>query len=217
MNVRESVSHEQAVELLPWLVNDSLDQQEKEAVLEHAHACVICRRELHNLNQLRDSISHASSTSPIPESDMRNINARIDALINRQNRGRELLSRLREVFDSPWRIAFAAQSIVLLVLATVLLWPEPRGAEFTTLTRPENLPDGQYIRVVFSPELQQTELTTLLDEFDLMIVDGPSNRGVYTLSVANTISGQDSAMLASSLQDDPSVFFAQPVIIGADR
>ena len=138
-------------------------------------------------------------------------------LINRQNRGRELLSRLREVFDSPWRIAFAAQTVVLLVLATVLLWPEPRGGVFTTLTRPENLPDGQYVRIVFSPDLLLIELTTLLDEFDLMIVDGPSNRGVYTLSVANTISGQDSDMLASSLQDESSVLFAQSVIIGADR
>ena len=58
MNVRESVSHEQAVELLPWLVNNSLDEQEKEAVLEHAHACVICRRELTNLQQLQNSISN---------------------------------------------------------------------------------------------------------------------------------------------------------------
>lgn len=217
MNVRESMSHEQAVEFLPWLVNGSLDEQEKEAVLEHANACVICRRELNNLEQLRDSISRAAGASRIPEPDMRNINARIDALINRQNRGRELLSRLREIFDSPWRIAFGAQSIVLLVLATVLLWPEPRGAEYATLTWTEYLPAGQYVRVVFSPELPQTELMSLLDEFELSIVDGPSNRGVYTLSVANTISGQDSHMLASSLQDAPSVLFAQPVSIGADR
>ena len=49
MNTRESVSHQQAAELLPWLVNDSLDAGEKENVLEHALACVICRRELDEL------------------------------------------------------------------------------------------------------------------------------------------------------------------------
>ncbi len=215
MNVRESVSHEQAVELLPWLVNNSLDEQEKEAVLEHAHACVICRRELTNLQQLQNSISNTSSTSPIPEPDLRNINARIDALIDRQNRGRELLSRLREVLDSPWRIAFAAQTAVLIALATVLFWPEPRGGEFTTLTQLQNLPEGQYLRVVFSPDLQQSQLTTLLDKHDLTIVDGPTVRGVYTLGVANTSLYSD--MLLSSLQGDPDVLFAQPVIIGADR
>lgn len=215
MNVRESVSHEQAVELLPWLINNSLDEQEKEAVLEHAHACVICRRELTNLQQLQNSISNTSSTSPIPEPDLRNINARIDALIDRQNRGRELLSRLREVFDSPWRIAFAAQTVVLIALAAVLFWPEPRGGEFTTLTQSQNLPDGHYLRVVFSPDLQQSQLTTLLDKHDLTIVDGPTVRGVYTLGVANTSLYSD--MLLSSLQGDPDVLFAQPVIIGADR
>ena len=215
MNVRESVSHEQAVELLPWLVNNSLDEQEKEAVLEHAHACVICRRELTDLQQLQNSISNTSNTSPIAEPDLRNINARIDALIDRQNRGRELLSRLREVLDSPWRIAFAAQTAVLIALVTVLFWPEPRGGEFTTLTQSQNLPEGQYLRVVFSPDLQQSQLTTLLDKHDLTIVDGPTVHGVYTLGVANTSLYSD--MLLSSLQGDPDVLFAQPVIIGADR
>ena len=69
MNVRERFSHEQAVELLPWLVNDSLDELEKEAVLEHAHACMICRRKLSSLQQLQDSISNTSRTLPIPEPD----------------------------------------------------------------------------------------------------------------------------------------------------
>ena len=62
MNLREHFSHEQVVELLPWLVNDSLDELERESVLEHAHACVICRRELSSLQQIRDSISDTSST-----------------------------------------------------------------------------------------------------------------------------------------------------------
>ena len=35
MTAREAMSHELVVELLPWLVNDSLDELEKEAVLEH--------------------------------------------------------------------------------------------------------------------------------------------------------------------------------------
>ena len=215
MNVPESMSHEQAVELLPWLVNQTLDAQEKETVLAHAHACVICRRELTELQQLQDSISHASSASQIPEPDMRSINARIDALIDRQNWGHEQLSRLREVFDSPWRIAFAAQTVVLILLATIWLWPEPEGAEFITLMQTENLADGRYVRVVFSPAVDQSQLAILLEKYDLTIVNGPSNRGVYTVAIANSTEHSDA--LVSSLQSDPNVLFAQPVIIGADR
>ncbi len=217
MNVPESLSHEVAVELLPWIVNDSLDARESEAVRDHAQACVICRRELNNLQQLRDSISQASSATAIPAPDMRSINARIDALLDRQNRGREILSRLREVFDSPWRIAFAAQSIILFALATVILWPEPRGGEFTTLTQAENLSDGEYIRVVFSPDLQAPELVALLEEFELTIIDGPSDRGVYTLAVADPTTTGISDSAVSGLQDNPNVLFAQPFSIGADQ
>ena len=214
MNVRESVSHEQAVELLPWLVNHSLAEPEQEAVRAHAQSCVICRRELHDLERVRDSIFTASDSAMIPEPDMRNINARIDALIDRQNRGRELLSRFREIFNSPWRIAFAAQTVVLIVLAGALFWPEPRGVVFKTLTETQNLPDGRYIRVVFSPDLQQPQITTLLDRHSLTIVDGPSMRGVYTLGFAKT--NLDNDTILSSLQGDPKVLFAQPVVIGAE-
>lgn len=215
MNVRESMSHEQAVELLPWLVNDSLAEQEKAAVHAHAQSCVICRRELHDLEKVRESIISARDSAPIPEPDMRNINAQIDALIDRRNRGRELLARLREVFDSPWRIAFAAQTGILIVLASVLFWPKPEGGEFTTLTEAQNLADGQYIRVVFSPDLQPSEITTLLDQQDLTIIDGPSMRGVYTLGVADNDLNNDTVL--SDLQVNPDVLFAQPVFVGAER
>ncbi len=212
MNAPESVSHEQAAELLPWLVNDSLDDREKETVLEHARSCVICRRDLDDLEQLRDSIARTANSTPIAAADMRNINGRIDAVIDRQNRGRVLISRLGEVFESPWRIAFAAQTVLLVVLASLLLWPGPRDAEFTTLTQPQDLPDGHYVRAVFSPEFSQSELSILLDEFQLTIVDGPSNRGVYTLGVANTMSANDRDQVVLDLQGDPNVLFAQPVI-----
>ena len=215
MNARESLSHDQAAELLPWLVNDSLDEREKRAVLAHAHACVICRRELSDLRQLQDSVSRASSATPIPEPDMRNIHGRIDAYIARQHLGRDILARLRSVFDSPWRIAFAAQSLILVALATVLLWPGPRGGEFTTLTQPEHIADGQYVRAVFNPDLQQAEIAILLDKFGLSIVDGPSSRGVYTLGVSNSENDRD--MLVSRLQNEPTVLFAQPVTIGVGR
>ena len=215
MNVSESVSHEQAVELLPWLVNGTLDAQEREVVFEHAHACVICRRELSHLHQLQESFSDASNTVLIPEPDMRKINARIDALVDRQNWVWTQLLQLREIFDSPWRIGFVVQSAILVLLATAVLWPGNETLEFTTLTQADSLPDGRYVRVVFTPDIQQSEITNLLDNFDLTIVEGPSNRGVYTLGVWDAAETND--VLVQSLQDDPNILFAQPVIIGVDQ
>lgn len=216
MSVHDPMSHEQAADLLPWLVSDTLDDAEKEIVLEHASACVICRRELDYLRQLRDSIVRTSGSMPMPDPDMRNINARIDALIANRHRGRMLLSRLREVFASPWRTAFAAQTVLLIALVAVLLWPEQKDAEFTTLTQPQDLPDGNYIRVVFSPELTEIQLAGLLERYDLAIVDGPSSRGVYTLGVTETPSSGVRDQLVMDLERDPNVLFAQTVVIGSE-
>jgi hypothetical protein len=212
VNAHESASHEQAAELLPWLLNESLDGDEKEMILQHTRTCVICRRELESLRQLRDSVVDASSAGYTPAPDMRNINARIDALIDRQNRGQLLISRIREMFGNRWRIAFAAQSVLLIVLAGILLWPGSEKSEFMTLTEPDELPDGTYIRVVFSPEITTSELSGVLARFDLSVIDGPSVRGVYTVGVPGSPSPEQRERLLLDLQGDPKVLFAQPVL-----
>jgi hypothetical protein len=209
--------HEQAAELLPWLVNNSLDGDEKVAVLEHARACVICRRELGEFELLRDSISQTSAALPTPAPDMRSINARIDALTKNRRWGWNWLPPIRETFENPWRIAFAVQSVLLIVLISLLLSPEPQNREFTTLTRPDNLPDGFYVRLVFSPELPQSELSTLLDKYELKVVQGPSARGVYTLGFKESLSIEDRDNRVKRLQEDPEVLFAQLVTRDSDQ
>lgn len=217
MNARETASHERAAELLPWLVNDTLDGEEQEMILEHTRTCVACRRELEALRQLRDSMAQASSATRIPAPDMRRINARIDALIDRQNLADLWISRLREAFSNRWRIAFVAQSLLLVVLAGLLLWPASENSEFVTLTEPDELPDGTYIRVVFSPELTSSEFSGILDRFNLSVVEGPSLRGVYTFAVTDSRSPEENERLVSDIRGEPKVLFAQPVIRGAHR
>ena len=214
MAVRDPVSHEQAAELLPWLINDSLDADEKAGVLDHARACVICRREMNELERLQELIVDASASMPAP--DMRNINAHIDKLIDRQNWRQVLMFRAREMLQSPWHIAFLAQSVLIVVLASLILWPEAENGEFTTLTEPGDLPAGTYVRVVFSPEIARSEFLIFLERFELAIVDGPSSRGVYTLGLAPSMSLNDRDKLVLFLQGDPRVLFAQPVLGGTD-
>lgn len=217
MNTRKFLSHEQAAELLPWLVNNSLDGEEKENVLEHALDCVTCRRELEELERLSNSIANAAESTLIPAPDMRNINARIDRSIDRQNWVREWFSRIHDAITGPWRVALAVQMGLIIVLASVLFWPGSGDPEFTTLTQPKNMPDGHYIRVVFSPDLAAPELSRLLDEMALTVADGPSARGVYTLGISQTMSEDERAWLLANLQRDPNVLFAQVVVHGKNK
>ncbi len=207
----ESLPHEHAMEMLPWLINDSLLGDERAAVLDHAQSCVMCRREIKSLEDLRDSIDSLSSPVPIPAPDMRNINARIDKLINRQNWARRSISWIGEFFASPWRAAYVAQSVLLVVLAAVLLWPATRDTEYTMLTQASDLADGHYVRVVFSPDLTNANLKELLDDLELRIVAGPSDRGVYTLATENSIVIAERDAALASLLEKRNVLFAQPV------
>lgn len=217
MNAREMLSHEQAIELLPWLVNGSMDPEEEKDVRQHAFNCVICRRELKELERLGSSIAGAARRMHIPAPDMRNVNARIDGLIDRQNLGRKLVFRLRGAVSSPWRLAFAVQTVLVIALSAVLLLPGSENPEFTTLTQPQDLPEGHHFRVVFNPDMSAPELSGLLDEWELTVVDGPSARGVYTLGTSPTMSDEDRARLLADLRQEPNVLFAQKVVLREDQ
>jgi hypothetical protein len=206
----EQLTHESALQLLPWLVNGSLSGNEASAAREHALNCVICRRELESLELFQDQFSLASETVSAPAPDMRNINRRIDELIEQQNSWQDAFVRVQEFARSPWRLAFVAQSIALLVLAGMILVPNPPEAEFTTLSNPTAAAPVDFVRVVFSPDLDELALSELLNEYGLTVISGPTERGVYTLSS----DALDREQLVESLQSRTEVLFAQPVVSG---
>lgn len=214
MNRPEAMPHAEAIELLPWFVNASLSPDEHEAVTAHASACVICRRELDELEALQTSIRQRSGQVVAPAADMRRINARIDAQLARENRGTRFMATARSLLRSPLRIAVAAQSVALVVVLVLLLQANNGEPEFVTLTTPATLPAGHYVRVVFDPTVDATAIGVLLQELGMRIIEGPTERGVYTLQYAAIADDGDRAV--AELRADERVLFAEPVT-GNDR
>ena len=209
--MHEPMTHEEAIELLPWLVNGSLDEEQHDIVAAHASSCVTCRRELDELEVLQQSINVLGTQHEPPAPDMRRINARIDAQLETASPGRALLDGWRRFAGSRWRVAFAVQSVVLLVVAGVLLLPREPQPEFTTLSDPQALPAGQYLRVVFDPTIAQPDVDAILRVHDLTVVAGPSERGVVTLRFDDDVPGSERDAVTKMMQDDTRVLFAQPV------
>ncbi|MGA8203430.1 MAG: hypothetical protein WB812_02870 [Woeseiaceae bacterium] len=211
MTAPEMMSHDTAAELLPWLVNDSLAAGEREAVRKHATSCVICRRELAQLETLRAAIVPVDDPDTSAAPDMRRINARIDALVAGETAGSLLLAKMRDWFGNPWRVAFLAQTAALVAL--VAFWPQLEGTEpeYTTLTEPQILPRGHYVRIVFDPTLDAAAISTLLESTPLNIASGPSPRGVYMLRFAEDTAPTDRAAIVAALHGTPGVLFVQPV------
>lgn len=206
------MSHEESIELLPWLVNNSLHGDEREAVQAHAKSCIICRRELAELEALQESVQSMAAAVPAP--DMRGINARIDAQLQRESRGRDLVEGIRNFFTSPWRAAFAAQSLALVAVATLWLQSGTGEPQFRTLTTTETLPTGHYLRVVFDPNLERAAIDDLLADAGLGVIAGPSDRGVVTLRFADAVDEAGRSTATETLQHDPRVLFVQPVAAG---
>jgi hypothetical protein len=213
----DRISHEQAVELLPWLANDTLDADEVDAVKQHASSCVVCRHELAQLEALARALEPSSGSLRTPLPDMRNINARIDEFIEQKGRTRKQLSKLRDWFDNSWRLAFIAQSVIMVALVGGWLLTRPPEPSFSTLSTPQPLPNGHYLRVVFEPNLDASGLSELLQHNHLSIVQGPSERGVYTLRFDASLSPADREQITDGLTRNVDVLFAQPIASGAER
>lgn len=211
MITHEPMTHDLAIELLPWLVNGSLDADEREVVRLHVTSCIICRRELAELQVLRESIGKAEAEIEVPAPDMRRINARIDKQLENASRAGTWLAALHNVVGSPWRIAFVAQTLALLVLAIIWLQPEEIQPEFRTLTTAETLPAGHYLRVVLDPRIEAAGVSELLDANNLTIASGPSRRGVITLRFADNVADEERNLVVNAIREDERVLFAEPV------
>ena len=181
MTAHEEMTHEQAIELLPWFVNESLDAGEHEAVQAHASSCVICRREIEELEVLQRSIREAPVLEEMPAVDMRRINARIDAQLERDTLPLRLLATMRDWLHS------AAGSGRLA---------------------------GEKAAQPVDPTVDESGVTALFESSGLMLVSGPSERGVITLRFADDTDGDERDDIVRKMREDRRVLFAEAVESG---
>jgi len=211
------MSHDEAIELLPWLLNGTLDAGEHKLVAEHADHCVICRRELTQLQRLKATVDEVRRYATGPEPDMRGINARIDAHASGRNAVRRLADRIAHFVANPWRAAFAAQTVLLVSIGAALLLADRPEPAFSTLTFDVGLPPGHYLRVVFDPGMTNADVAELLSESGLTVFFGPTRRGVYTLARKPGEGSNGLDAIQSRLAGDSRVLFVQPVTAGTEQ
>jgi anti-sigma factor RsiW len=214
-----SGEHEEVFELLPWYLNGSIAETERQKVDEHVRACATCRLQLARERDIYRAMSAESSLEYIPASFSR-LQARLDALsadkpaspgpavrLSATHRG---IPRRRGLM--PWP-RLAAASLAILVLGSLGLasadrWMQMRSlpSEYRTVTSPAPRAPEEVIRAVFSPAITLVELQAILDEAQLRIISGPTEAGVYSLA-AN--SNRPVTVSLSQLRRHASVRFAE--------
>jgi anti-sigma factor RsiW len=200
-------AHAAKWDLIPWLVNGRLSGAEAAALRAHMENCTECAREYAQQRRIFEAMQPDDSIAFASEAAFQKLSARLDAAPVPLRRGPVAVAR--------W---LAAASIVAaLGLAAWGGWVVEHTrasspAAYQTLTAPALAAAGTQLRVVFAPNLTLADLERLLHSIDAYISNGPTEAGVFTLTVA---SGSDSAVDVAQrlaiLRADANVRFAEPV------
>jgi hypothetical protein len=204
VNELTSVAHDRALELLPWLANGTLTGEEREAVEQHARACIACRRELKELERLHAAVRARRTVDVSAEAGFDRLNDELDSA------ARTGLAhwRVRYATAAPFAVAAAAGIAVLAVLLWLTPLPELGGNDYATLaTAPAE--GASLLDIVFADETTAAEMQELLDDIGGKIVAGPSELGRYSVRIAGD---QPNGELLAALAVDPRVRFAGPAL-----
>ena len=201
----EGSAHLEAEQLLPWLVNGTLQGDELARVQQHLDECAACRRDVAWLRSLQaaclDEAAPAGDTAHLP----RRLRRRLP--LAKDGRRHEAASRRRWLHG-----VIAAQAVLVLALgiALVRVTPPPAPA-YHTLSATETARDR--LVVVFDPQLSEGRMRQLLRASDARIVDGPTDAGAWILSVP----AARAPALREALRAAPGVTLVESLGPGGER
>jgi Putative zinc-finger len=184
--------HTEVAALIPWYVNGTLGERDRQRVDSHLRTCASCRDDLLHERRVYQGIAAETGIEYMPAASLKRLQARLDNLeakaappdvpvVEQSVRGgRRTMS---------WQRSVAASVAVMAVALSLIAadrWMHLRSRvsspSYHTVTTSEARAPDEVIRAVFSPTITLVELQTILDEAQLRIISGPTEAGVYSLA-----------------------------------
>jgi hypothetical protein len=197
------LDHTTVYELLPWLANGSLAAGERDGAELHVRSCIVCRRELRELERLRLVVRSQPTLHLSAEGGLDRLQRQLD---------REAASRPvpRGAGYAPF-FRYAAVATVGVAFLGVLLWLAPNvpnQAGYTTLATQPGAQRAQ-IDLIFNQQTAVADIQALLQTVDGEIVAGPSELGRYGVRIrGGSATDTEVTALVEKLARDPRVRFA---------
>jgi anti-sigma factor RsiW len=166
-NSSDESAHKVADALLPWLVNGTLDADERAFVETHVGRCERCSREVEWLRGLHAACI-ATSEEPGGAVGMRRL--------------RDALGSARRRTGTPWRWAAVGALAAFAAAGTAWLAIDEHPALYRTLAAPDAAANAAIV-VVFDPATSEFELRRIVRDAGARIVDGPTRTNAYVLDV----------------------------------
>ena len=232
-NPEANPQHQDVSLLLPWYVNNSLQNDERLLVEQHIRCCLLCRRELKGLVQLSKAVKHPADMEMIANASFADLKYKLPRHPKVMSASAELsnpvadhsagwLRRLQKTgtykvvpgFSHAY-LAIAA-TVLMAVIPLALYYPDAKFAtDYYTLAaaKPEVSAVGFQLRVVFSPALPKQQIDALLQQIHGRITDEPNSLGAYTVHLNQADSTDNSIAAALAfLRHQPDVVLVEPVL-----
>lgn len=177
--------------LLPWYVNGTLSESERQLVDQHLSACAVCRAERDELTRLKVDLETVYAAQPGPSS----LTSRsVIETVAREASPRRMahpgpgawLKRvdgwLRSLLLPRWVPTLVA--VLLVAQVGLLLWTSAPGDDREQVrTRSLGRP-GAIVLVVFQQAATEGQIRSLLQTVHGRMIDGPTTGGAYTIELA---------------------------------
>lgn len=215
------IEHRESWELLPWLVNGSLDEAQTQRLQDHLQQCVECRREHEAQLSLQQQIRREESVLYTPHASLRKLMTRIEQDGIAPSPESSPAPAPRDARRMKWlTFAVAAEALGVIVLVGALSWQvdsDRAAPRYSTLSSapavppisPPISPQSPAARVVFAPSLSLAELGELLGSYNAQVIAGPTDAGVYTLAFPAAYDQKEVAAAITRLRANPEVRFAE--------
>jgi hypothetical protein len=204
----DAQEHMEIAALIPWYVNDSIGEHERQRVEAHLLLCAHCRDDLALERSVYQRMTAETAIEYMPAASLKRLQARLDGIdpaasadvpadVTAEVPADVPAKVVSEVAvtekprrrSMPWQGLMAASVAVMAVALSLLAadrWMQFRARtaapNYYTVTTSTPRAPNEVIRAVFSPTVTLVELQTMLDEAQLRIISGPTEAGVYSLA-----------------------------------
>jgi hypothetical protein len=232
MNSR-SLSHHEAWEAVPWILNGSLSEAEARAAQEHLRSCADCREALAFEQRLREAMQQPQAQPADAEAGWQRLSARLEgslpagkqesafdeAAAETSPPGAAAIAALPRRWSANASVRWLAAAVIVEALALGVVvtasWSNHPGrqpiAVYRTLSQVDAVTPAPTIRVVLAPGVRLEQFGTMLRAAHLQVVAGPSEAGVWSLAPAEDATSIATETALRALRGNPQVRFAEPL------
>ena len=232
--------HQQIMLLLPWYLNKSLEQDERQRVKSHLRNCILCNREMVVLRKLATAVKQSSDLDVAADASFASLRSKLqtaDPVRQKPVSGNSRTTlvgfekhahatsglsvhtinkagRLLRFSGRAGKYFAIAASMLLAMIPVVMQYGRSSGTtDYYTLSdaKPES-PTGTQLRIVFSKSLPSAEINLLLEKIHGQLVEGPNSVGAYTARLSTGKDNQDLTAAVAFLRKQQNVLLVEPVI-----